>query len=140
MTPDQIDLVNQTFRSLDRVGLDPERVYEQLFADHPDMRDRFPDPLGRLPLNFWSGLRGLVARLDDIAGLSAEAAGAAAHHRNMGVNSGEFARLGVALDEVIADVLGAEYPAEHRDAVRGTWVLVTEVLQQRPRSMTGGVL
>lgn len=140
MTPDQIELVHQTFRSLDRIRLDPERVYRQLFVTHPEMRDRFPDPLGRLPQNFWSGLRNLVDRLDDIPGLAAEASTAAAHHRNMGVNSGEFAHLGVALDDVIAATLGTDYSPEHHDAVRSMWILVTEVLQQRPRSRTGGVL
>lgn len=140
MTPDQIELARQTFGALDRAGLDPERVYRQLFVDHPDMRDRFPDPLGRLPQNFWSGLRNLVDRLDDIPDLASEAAGAAAHHRNMGVNSGEFARLGEAFDTVVAATLGAGYTAAHRDAIGATWVLVTEVLQQRPRSRTGGVL
>jgi hemoglobin-like flavoprotein len=140
VTPDQIALVHQTFRSLDRVALDPERVYRQLFADHPELRERFPDPLGRLPQNFWSGLRSLVDRLDDVPGLAAEAAGAAAHHRSLGVNSGEFAALGGALDAVIASTLGADYSPAHRDAVQATWTLVTEVLQQRPRSRTGGVL
>lgn len=140
MTPDQIELVHQTFRSLDRIHLDPERVYRQLFVMHPEMRDRFPDPLGRLPQNFWSGLSGLVDRLDDIPGLAAEAASAAAHHRNLGVNSGEFAHLGVALDAVVASALGTDYTEAHRDAMHSMWILVTEVLQQRPRSRTGGVL
>jgi hemoglobin-like flavoprotein len=134
MTPDQISLVRSTFVSLRRVGLDPERVYDRLFELHPDLRARFPEPLGALPQNFWSGLTGLVGRLDDVAGLTEEARQAAAHHRNLGVSSREFELLGATLDDVVASTLGAEYTDAHAEAMRRTWLLVTEVLQQRPRA------
>jgi hemoglobin-like flavoprotein len=134
MTPDQITLVRSTFASLQRVRLDPGRVYDRLFELHPGLRSRFPDPLGALPQNFWSGLTGLVARLDDVAGLTEEASRAAAHHRNMGVSSEEFEALGATLGDVVASTLGAEYTAAHAEALRRTWQLVTEVLQQRPRA------
>lgn len=137
MTPDQITLVRSTFAALDRSGLDPALVYARLFELHPDLRVRFPDDLGSLPQNFWSGLTGLVLRLDDVAGLTDEAAGAAAHHRNMGVNSIEFAQLGEALDDVVRAELGEEYTPAHAEALRRSWVLVTEVLQQRPRISSG---
>lgn len=137
MTPDQITLVRSTFAALDRVQLDPHRVYDRLFELHPELRDRFPDELGALPQNFWSGLNGLVSRLDDVAGLTEEAAAAAAHHRHMGVNSVEFAQLGEALDDVVRSTLGEEYTPAHAEAMRRTWVLVTEVLQQRPRVSSG---
>jgi len=133
MTPDQIRLVRTVFVALDQAGLDPEKVYDRFFELHPEQRSRFPDPLGVLPQNFWSGLNGLVARLDDVAGLTEEAASAAAYHRNMGVNSAEFADLGAALNDVVATTLGDFYTPAHAEAMQRTWILVTEVLQQRPR-------
>lgn len=133
MTPDQITLVRSTFAALDRSGLDPALVYARLFELHPEVRMRFPDDLGPLPQNFWSGLTGLILRLDDVAGLTEEGAGAAAYHRNMGVTSIEFAQLGETLDDVVRTQLGEEYTPAHAEALRRTWVLVTEVLQQRPR-------
>ena len=133
MTPDQITLVRSTFAALERSGLDPARVYDRLFELHPELRDRFPADLGALPQNFWSGLTGLVYRLDDVAGLSDEASAAAAYHRHIGVNSVEFAQLGESLDDVVRTTLDEQYTPTHAEAMRRTWELVTEVLQQRPR-------
>jgi len=139
MTPDQITLVRSVFEDLARAGLEPVRVYERLFELHPELRDRFPEDLGGLPRNFWTGLTGLVVRLDDVAGLTAEAAAAAAYHRNMGVNSVEFTYLGEAVDDVIQSTLGAAYTPAHREAFARTWSLVTEIMQQRPRTPAAAI-
>lgn len=118
MTPNQITLVQQSFRALapmaDAAG---EAFYQRLFELDPSLRPLFGDDIAAQSRKLMQALTMLVHALDRIDTVMPVLQGLGRRHRDYGVTAAHFDTVGQALLWTLEVGLGAAWHEELRD----TW-------------------
>lgn len=103
--------------------------YQRLFRLAPSVRAMFPDDLAEQQSKLVHMLATLVARLDAPAQLAAPLTRLGEHHHRYGVTRKDFALVGVALLDTLAEHLAAEFDADARHAWRRLYMHAAATMQ-----------
>ena len=129
MTPEQIALVQSSF---ERLGpLRPAmaaRFYEELFAEHPDLRALFTTDMAEQEVKFAEKLALIVRAMPRLAELLIHTQSLGARHVGYGVRTADYQSVGEALLAALAAVLGDAFDAETREAWTVGYNLVAETM------------
>ena len=128
MTPHQIALVREVLGSVDALDVDlGVLVLDRFAVARPDTAALGPWPA------LCASLTRLVGGLDRVDLLIAEIGGLADVLVPVRPSSADLTALGAALDGALAEALpAADYGPDPAEACRLAWLLVTELLHQRP--------
>ncbi|MGH1464686.1 MAG: globin domain-containing protein [Cognatishimia sp.] len=118
LSTDQMDLIRDSFEQL-RSDLQPKSIafYQSLFELAPHLKPMFrDDDLAGQGMRFMSTLGAIVDNLHTPEAMEQRFRYLGAGHRAMGVTVQDFAPMGVALIETLANTLGNEFTDETREA------------------------
>jgi hemoglobin-like flavoprotein len=131
MTPEQIALVQESFRSLRDHGDELTRhFYERLFALDPAARDLFPADLDGQRVKFFEELGEIVASIRDLGALVDRVSALGARHAQYGVRMAQYGQAGDALIGALRDTTGAEVTAPVIEAWSLAYNLVAESMMR----------
>ncbi len=117
MTPTQISLIRDSFAHVAPVADDlAARFYAGLFARTPRFRLMFPADLAPQRAKLVAALALVVRSLDAPEALKADLRALGARHAGYGVRSADYALVGQALVDALAQVLGARFDSDTADA------------------------
>ena len=130
MTPEQIEIVQQTFAEVASLG---ERAtllfYERLFEIAPEVRPLFADDLTEQSRKLFATLRVAVIGLrdsDEIMGVLQQLGLLHAHEHR--VRPEHYAPVGEALLWTLEQALGPDFTAEAREAWAETYQLIATTM------------
>ena len=131
MTPDDIELVQQTVDQISRMGDQVvAEFYRRLFDRVPEARAMFGDEMDVQRQKFLDTLTQIVAALTDLASLTASARDLGSRHRTYGVQARHYDEVREVLIETMAATLGDRFTDRHAAAWRQGWALISEIMQQ----------
>jgi hemoglobin-like flavoprotein len=129
MTPEQITLVQSSFRSL---GPDlptmASRFYQELFQRDPALRPLFTTDPAEQEVKFTEKLTEIVGSIPRLDLLLAHTRDLGARHAGYGVRVADYRTVGGALIEALAAVLGDAFDAETREAWAIAYNLIAETM------------
>jgi nitric oxide dioxygenase len=125
MTPEQIALVQGSFRQLAPLADDVARdFYQRLFEIDPGLRRLFPQDMSAQRAKLMQMIAAAVAGLSDLRGLVPAVQALGRRHAGYGVQPAHYAAVGQALIDTLRAGLGAGFtPAAQR-----AWSAVYETL------------
>ena len=117
LSQDDLNLIRASFDAL-KTDLQPRSIdfYERIFAKAPHLRDMFREDLAGQGMRFMGTLRAIVDNLHNPEAMSQRYTYLGAGHRAMGVTAKDFAPMGEALIETLAETLGDKFTPETRKA------------------------
>lgn len=125
MPPRQKLLIRSSFARLSAAGNVPALVfYQKLFAADPSLRALFTADIQKQATVFMETLEAMVAALDRPADLAADLRALGERHAGYGVRAAHFAAARQALLDTLAEVAGADFTPEVRDAWAALWEAV----------------
>ena len=131
MTPEQIALVQQSYATVqDQLPALGNAFYVHLFAAEPDLRALFTTDLALQQTKFTDELSEIVWSVTNLDTFVARATDLGARHLDHGTRARHYAPVGEALLAALADVLGAAFTAETREAWTLAYNLVAETMQR----------
>lgn len=121
MTPVQVHLIRKSFAELSRHDHVAALVfYRRLFEIDPGLRPLFTNDIEEQSRKLLDMLAVLIAMLERPLGLELELKAMGLRHVEYGVKEEHYATVGGALLEMLAEVLGAKFTPEVREA----WTLL----------------
>jgi hemoglobin-like flavoprotein len=121
MTPAQVHLIRKSFAELSRHDHVAALVfYRRLFEIDPGLRPLFKNDIEEQSRKLLEMLAVLIAMLERPLGLELELKAMGLRHVEYGVKEEHYATVGGALLDILAEVLGAKFTPEVREA----WTLL----------------
>ena len=121
MTPTQVHLIRKSFAELSRHDHVAALVfYRRLFEIDPGLRPLFKNDIEEQSRKLLEMLAVLIAMLERPLGLELELKAMGLRHAGYGVKDAHYATVGGALLDTLAEVLGAKFTPEVREA----WTLL----------------
>mgnify|MGYP001473477367 CR=1 FL=1 len=121
MTPQQVHLIRKSFAELSRHDHVAALVfYKRLFEIDPGLRPLFKNDIEEQSRKLLEMLAVLIAMLERPLGLELELKAMGLRHAGYGVRDEHYATVGGALLDMLAEVLGAKFTPEVREA----WTLL----------------
>jgi len=121
MTPQQVHLIRKSFAELSRHDHVAALVfYRRLFEIDPGLRPLFKNDIEEQSRKLLEMLAVLIAMLERPLGLELELKAMGLRHAGYGVRDEHYATVGGALLDMLAEVLGAKFTPEVREA----WTLL----------------
>jgi hemoglobin-like flavoprotein len=121
MTPAQVHLIRKSFAELSRHDHVAALVfYRRLFEVDPGLRPLFKNDIEEQSRKLLEMLAVLIAMLERPLGLELELKAMGLRHVEYGVKEEHYATVGGALLDMLAEVLGAKFTPEVREA----WTLL----------------
>jgi hemoglobin-like flavoprotein len=121
MTPVQVHLIRKSFAELSRHDHVAALVfYRRLFEIDPGLRPLFTNDIEEQSRKLLDMLAVLIAMLERPVGLELELKAMGLRHVEYGVKEEHYATVGGALLDMLAEVLGAKFTPEVREA----WTLL----------------
>jgi hemoglobin-like flavoprotein len=121
MTPAQVHLIRKSFAELSRHDHVAALVfYRRLFEIDPGLRPLFKNDIEEQSRKLLEMLAVLIAMLERPLGLELELKAMGLRHVGYGVKEEHYATVGGALLDMLAEVLGAKFTPEVREA----WTLL----------------
>ncbi len=121
MTPVQVHLIRKSFAELSRHDHVAALVfYRRLFEIDPGLRPLFTNDIEEQSRKLLDMLAVLIAMLERPLGLELELKAMGLRHVEYGVKEEHYATVGGALLDMLAEVLGAKFTPEVREA----WTLL----------------
>jgi hemoglobin-like flavoprotein len=121
MTPAQVHLIRKSFAELSRHDHVAALVfYRRLFEIDPGLRPLFTNDIEEQSRKLLDMLAVLIAMLERPVGLELELKAMGLRHVEYGVKEEHYATVGGALLDMLAEVLGAKFTPEVREA----WTLL----------------
>jgi hemoglobin-like flavoprotein len=121
MTPAQVHLIRKSFAELSRHDHVAALVfYRRLFEIDPGLRPLFKNDIEEQSRKLLEMLAVLIAMLERPLGLELELKAMGLRHVEYGVKEEHYATVGGALLDMLAEVLGAKFTPEVREA----WTLL----------------
>lgn len=134
MTPDQIDLVEQSFAVLaddaDRLA---RSFYSRLFTIAPDVRSLFPDDLTEQRSKLVTELAAIAGAVRNVAALAPRLERLGERHVGYRVRDEHYEPVGMALLFAIGERLGGQATPEVLEAWRAAYTTVATVMMQGAR-------
>lgn len=126
MTPEQVRLVQESFRDVFPVRASAARIfYERLFALDPAVRDMFAaDDLTKQGTMLMTALSFVLHGLDRLDTILPTVRNLAQRHVHYGVEERHYDIVGQALIETLAAALGSAFTAEVRAAWEAAYATV----------------
>jgi len=129
MTPEQISLVQSSFRRLGPTKTDmAARFYHELFGAHPELRKLFTVELEEQQVKFAEQLSVIVHAIPKLDELLFHTRALGARHLAYGVRTIDYRYVGEALIAALAHVLGDAFDAQTREAWTMAYNLVAETM------------
>jgi hemoglobin-like flavoprotein len=131
MSPQQIDLVQQTFAKVKPIAATAAALfYERLFQMDPSLRLMFRGgDMGKQGAMLMSMIGAAVAGLRNLEALTPVVRQLGARHVGYGVKTEHYATVGGALLWTLQQGLGEEFTPEVRDAWAAAYGLLSDVMQ-----------
>ena len=129
MTPEQIQLVEQTVAAVDMADL-AEDFYRRLFARDPSVAAMFTADPALQQERFAAELTEIVLSIRALDTFAGRAQALGSRHRGYGVRAGHYVLMGNALLEALAAARGTEWTPEAAEAWAAAYDLVAETMQQ----------
>jgi nitric oxide dioxygenase len=132
MTPDQIRLVQESFRAVVPIRDEAARIfYDRLFALDPALRPLFwHADMSKQGNKLMASLGFVVGGLHRAETILPDVRALARRHVGYGVRDSNYATVGQALIETLETGLGAAFTPEVRDAWSAAYGLLASVMQQ----------
>lgn len=138
MTPDQIDLVQESFQQLTPRAAEASHLfYDELFRLAPDLRALFPDNLNRQTEKFMQMMSIAVKNLTQISNISEDLVDLGRRHAGYNVEDENYETVGEALLRMLDRLLGAEMTPDTRNAWAAAYEMIMRVMRDAavaPRS------
>jgi hemoglobin-like flavoprotein len=130
MTPDQIRLVQDSFRAVVPIREAAAALfYERLFVIDPDLRAMFPSTdMGKQGAKLMQALAFVVHGLDKADTILPVVRDLGRRHVRYGVEERHYRTVGQALIETLAAGLGAAFTAEIRAAWQAAYALLAGIM------------
>ena len=136
MTPDQINLVKQSFRKLEPLAEEAAILfYARLFELDPSLRRLFKTDIRQQGLKLMEMLGLAVESLDRREGLVPELRSLGARHVAYGVADRDYETVGTALLWTLEKALSREFTAETKEAWAAVFSLLAETMKDGSRQM-----
>lgn len=130
MTPSQVDLVQQSFKTLGAQTAEASRIfYEELFRLAPDLRMIFPDDLGRQKEKFTQAMGVIVKNLTQISLVSDDIVAIGRRHMAYDIEDEHFEVFGEALLRMLDRIFGQDMTGDMRDAWAAAYEMIMRVMQ-----------
>lgn len=128
MTPEQIDLVRDTYASLDDARAMAADFYRRLFAIDPSARDLFSQDPDVMAEKFAAELRAIVQAIVSYDAFATRLKVLAARHHAAAVRARHYRPVGDALLAALAARLGPRWTPDVDAAWRRAYNLVAEIM------------
>jgi hemoglobin-like flavoprotein len=126
MTPEQVDLIRQSFDAMWPIRRKlAVQFYDRFFALVPDARRLFPADMERLHLKLMDTIAAIVGALDDRELFQSIVGHTGRQHAQFGVTSSQFAAFGDALIASLQQQFGPAFTPELRRA----WIALYDTVQ-----------
>lgn len=131
MTPEQIDLVQASFRKVAPIA-DTAAVlfYDRLFVIAPELRSLFPEDMTEQRRKLMAMLAAAVNGLTDFGTIAPTVAALAARHNGYGVKPEHYAPVGAALIWTLQQGLGDEFTPSLEEAWVAVYTALSGFMQQ----------
>jgi hemoglobin-like flavoprotein len=131
MTPTQIELVQDSFKHVDRQPHESGRIFfDELFQLAPHLRDLFPEDTTRLKAKFVQMLAVIVKSLDQISKVSEDVVDLGRRHMAYDVEEEHYTIFGEAFIAMLNRVLGNDLTPEISDAWSAAYDMLARVMQE----------
>jgi hemoglobin-like flavoprotein len=127
MTPEQIELVESTLRSLDLAALSAD-FYQRAFALEPALTEMFTTDPAVQQARFATELEEIVCSIRSLDTFAAEARALGARHRGYGVRATHYRLMGQALQDSLRAALGDRWTPEAEEAWAMAYNLMAETM------------
>ncbi len=129
MTPNQIELVQQTFADVKPIAATAaELFYNRLFTLEPSLRSMFKSDIRQQGQMLMSMIGAAVAGLRNLDALVPTVRALGSRHATYGVREEHYAIVGGALLWTLEQGLGPKFTPEVRDAWAAAYGLLSEVM------------
>jgi hemoglobin-like flavoprotein len=135
MTPDQIKLVQETFKSVQPIAAQAaDLFYGRLFEIAPQVRPLFPADLAEQKRKLMGMLGTAVTNLHQVEKIVPAVQDLGRRHAGYGVTEAHYAPVGEALIWTLDKGLGAAFTPEVKDAWLGAYTTLAGVMQDAARA------
>ena len=125
MTPEQIDLIRESFDAMWPMRRDiADLCYSRFFELAPDARDLFPGDMEQQRMKLMDMIAALVGSLDDRPLFQSLATYSGRKHARFGVQPSQYVALGEALMWSIESKFGGSFTPELRESWRALYATV----------------
>jgi|SRR6516165_2165041 len=125
MTPEQIDLIRESFDAMWPMRRDiADLCYSRFFELAPDARDLFPGDMEQQRMKLMDMIAALVGSLDDRPLFQSLATYSGRKHARFGVQPSQYVALGEALMWSIDCKFGGSFTPELRESWRALYATV----------------
>jgi len=129
MTPQQIDLVQQSFKKVVPIaGTAADLFYGRLFEIAPDVRSMFPEDMKEQKVKLMSMLGTAVTNLHKLDDILPAVKALGERHKGYGVTAAHYAPVGAALLWTLEKGLGADFTPEVKAAWAETYAALAGVM------------
>jgi hemoglobin-like flavoprotein len=131
MTPTQVNLVQESFRTVAAHAAETGRLfYDEFFRLAPDRRALFPTELSAQKHKFVQMLGEVVKNLDRISQISEDLVDLGYRHLAYDVDEEDYKAFGDALLRTLEKLLGAGLTPEMRDAWAAAYDMLARLMQE----------
>lgn len=135
MTIEQKHLIRKSFQAVERAPVVAALVfYRRLFELEPRLRPMFKNDIEAQARKLMETLSAAVGMLDSPERLTAELEALGARHVGYGVRDEHYAIVGLALLDMLAEVLGEQFTAETGAVWADLYRIVSETMQRGARA------
>ena len=135
MTPQQIDLVQSSFRKVVPIaGTAADLFYDRLFEIAPEVRSMFPQDLGEQKKKLMTMLGTAVSNLHKLDQILPAVKDLGSRHKSYGVTAAHYAPVGAALLWTLEKGLGPDFTPD----VRSAWTTVYTLLATTMKAAAAG--
>src|SRR6476660_6138495 len=130
MTEEQITLVKNSWKMFRKVdaGLIGDVFYSKLFCDNPQLQQMFPTSMDQQYKKLIDMLSVIVAKLDDLSGITADIKMMALRHEGYGVKPQHYRLAGNALLWTLKRGLGKDWNDDLQDAWMAAYTKLAEAM------------
>ncbi len=135
MTPDQIKLVQETFKSVQPIAAQAaDLFYGRLFEIAPHVRPLFPQDLAEQKRKLMAMLATAVVNLNQVEKIVPAVQDLGRRHAGYGVTEAHYAPVGEALIWTLDKGLGSAFTPDVKDAWIGAYTTLAGVMKDAARS------
>jgi hemoglobin-like flavoprotein len=125
MTPEQVDLIRQSFDAMWPIRRDiADLCYGRFFELAPDARDLFPSDMERQRIKLMDMIAALVGSLEQRALFQSLVTHSGRQHARFGVQPSQYAAMGEALMWSLECKFGASFTPQLRESWRALYATV----------------
>lgn len=134
MTPEQVELVQRTFKSVATIKEQAaDLFYGRLFALDPSLRALFKGDMGEQGQKLMATIGVAVQNLKRPEAILDTVRALGVRHKGYGVTDAHYETVGSALLWTLEHGLGADFTPEVRDAWAAVYTLVADVMKTAAR-------